>query len=389
MLDARLSFQGVGVSARKRQERNAEALEAFLALCEIARQRKADALVIAGNLWDSVSVTAMTVSKVVDAFAALGDIPVVICPGRADPFNNHSLYNPKVLAAYAVKPWSKNVQIFSEPHFSFWLHPSRPDYSFTGRAWVGQPVARPDFYPAVEGRTNMLLDYEPPLGYGSDSPASLAEQRKYEAFRYIAFGGTPNFRELRRADGLLRGLGAGSLVVRSISELGPRNALWVELSNEQEQQRIRIDRLVSDARQLLSVPVNINGVRNINEHIARAIEAAGAREKIDLVHVRLSGIYPGGSVPEIGEDELAKRYYHLMIENRTRPDYAVEKIDTRTTSGRFVQAMQVLKHKAEAKGGVLVGTEYGDNLSARTIEDALYIGLEALHHKKVNLPDVN
>ncbi len=111
VLDARLSFKDMEMTATKRHERNSEALEAVLSLCQLAGERSADAILIVGNLWDAQAIT-LNRQPVIDAFASLGDTPAVICPGLSDPYNAQSFFDPGVLAAFALRPLTKNVHIF-------------------------------------------------------------------------------------------------------------------------------------------------------------------------------------------------------------------------------------------------------------------------------------
>jgi hypothetical protein len=384
LLDARLSFKGLGMSASKRFERNEDAKESFLRLSEAARQRQLDAVVITGNLIDGQSVTAAAVGELVDAFARLGDIPVLILPGLADPLTPQSLFNRNVLNVHALRQWTKNVHIFSEAGYSEWIHPLRPHVRFYGRANLGFAGERSLVVPSQTeaGIVNVLLDFQ---------PFTPAEQAGLEAFDYVAFGGSSACRVLSLPDGRIRAACAGSLVGRSIDQLGPRTALLVEIEPAVIPPRLRVDRVPADHRQLVSVSVNINGVKpgHAADYIAKSVEAAGARPQVDLVHVIVSGIYAPGQLPDLGEQFLSALYYHVKIDNHTRPDYFLDKADQRTTAGRFIQVLQDLKNKAQARGGILPATEYGGALTTSEIEDALYYGLEALNQKKVTVPDAD
>jgi hypothetical protein len=80
--------------------------------------------------------------------------------------------------------------------------------------------------------------------------------------------------------------------------------------------------------------------------------------------------------------------YHLIIDDATRPDYYLDKMDPRTTEGRFIQYLQNLKVTAESRGGTMTDDQSGE-LTSDIIEDALYYGLDALNQKKVAVPDVD
>lgn len=386
LLDARLSFKGLEMTATKRHERNTEALEAILSLCELAGERAADAVIIVGNLWDAQSVTAATVSRLAEAFAALGDTPVVIAPGPADPYHAQSFYDPGVLAAFAVRPWSKNVYIFRSEEPTGWISKARPDICFIGRACTGGPCEEIPLRRINPGSATCLirLDYD-------GARLQELEPALHDDYTYTAFGGMQNYTEIHGADGTVRGAAAGSLIGRSREDLGQRTALWVGLTpNNGTGYSITIDKLPADKRQLVPVSVNINGIRaqNVPEHIRKAIQMSPVRD-CDLLLLKVAGIYPSDSVPDFGLAALQKEYYHVILQDSTRPDYYLDKLDPRTTEGRFIQALQDLKVKAEARGGAIRDTEYGVDLTPAMIEDALYHGLDALNQKKVTVPDVD
>lgn len=387
ILDARLSFKGLEMSASKRHERNTEALEAVLSLCELAGQSQADAVLILGSLWDSQAVTAATVTRLVDAFAALGDTPVVICPGPSDPYNAQSFYDPGVLAAFAIRPWSKNVHIFSSPEHTGWISPTRPDICFIGRACKGSTARVPPPKPVNPAGATCLLRLE----YDGASVLAL-EPAMHDDYAYTAFGGTKNYAEVTGADGTVRGASTGTIIGRTADELGPRNALWVGLTPSVGGVGFTttIDRIPADKRQLVQVSVNINGLRaqSVPEHIQKAVDASTLRST-DLLLLKVSGIYPADSVPDFELAALQKQAYHVVVADSTRPDYYLDKLDPRTTEGRFIQALQDLKVQADARGGKIPSTTYGGHLSSAMIEDALYYGLDALNQKKVVVPDVD
>jgi len=77
-----------------------------------------------------------------------------------------------------------------------------------------------------------------------------------------------------------------------------------------------------------------------------------------------------------------------VVEDGTRPDYMLDKIDPRTTEGRYIHLLQEVKKKAESKSGQARNGPISD-LSPKVIEDALYYGMDALNQKKVTLPDVD
>lgn len=86
-LDTAFSGLGDGKSVAVRQ---AELRRTFLSVIDLAKE--ADALFIAGDLFDQDSVEAETVHTLCRGFASLGNIPVFIAAGNHDPLTEQSYY---------------------------------------------------------------------------------------------------------------------------------------------------------------------------------------------------------------------------------------------------------------------------------------------------------
>lgn len=84
---------------------------AFRALVDRCLAWPADALLIAGDLFDAEHVTPDTLAFLRACFAELDPIPVVIAPGESDPYSADSPY-----ARYA---WPSNVRVFLAPSWQF------------------------------------------------------------------------------------------------------------------------------------------------------------------------------------------------------------------------------------------------------------------------------
>lgn len=385
LLDARLSFKGMDMSASKRNDRNNEALQSVLNLCRIARDRHADAVIIPGNLWDDQSVTSATVASLVAAFDDLGEIPVVITPGKMDPYSPRSFYNPSVLTTFGLPRWSKNVHIFTVSNATGFILPMRADVCLVGSA-VTRSGSSGTPKPVDTGTATCLLRINPDCNdVAAKEPALL------EDYAYTAFGGASNFVELAGTDGSIRGAASGSMIARGLEEQGQRHALWIEIGCAEEgaAYEVSVEKLMADRRKLIEVGVKINGVKqqNLADHVRKQIESVGAGAD-DIILLRVTGIHAPGNEPELGTADLAQSYYHVVVEDKTRPDYYLDKVEPRTTEGRFIHYLQEYKSRSERRDS-FVGTEYDTELGPAVVEDALYYGLDALSQRKVTVPDVD
>ena len=98
-------FSGLG-DAAKAAVRQAELRQTLLRIVEKARG--ADALLIAGDLFDQASVEAETLRVLRRGFASLGDTRVLIAAGNHDPltYQHHCMHDTSNLPLYYIQDLS-------------------------------------------------------------------------------------------------------------------------------------------------------------------------------------------------------------------------------------------------------------------------------------------
>jgi DNA repair protein SbcD/Mre11 len=128
-LDASFRWAGEGVAGGLRQALR-DALTRILAL---ARERRVDAILCAGDLYEQETFSPDTAAFLRQAFADAAPVPVLVSPG------NHDWLGP--LSLYQQVAWSRNVHIFRsarpEPH------PIAPGVTVWGAAHLS-PAGQPD-----------------------------------------------------------------------------------------------------------------------------------------------------------------------------------------------------------------------------------------------------
>ena len=92
-----------GLPPEKARQRRRESREILDRLTALARERQADLVLLAGDLFDGERVYPETLERLREALAALA-CPVFIAPGNHDPFTPRS--------PYARQTWPENVHIF-------------------------------------------------------------------------------------------------------------------------------------------------------------------------------------------------------------------------------------------------------------------------------------
>ena len=102
-----MCFAGDGISSGFGNRRRQHLRDALERIVQRAGAWPADALLIAGDLFDLDRVTRDTTAFLKQQFASIPEVPVVIAPGNHDPYVGHS--------PYAMENWPSNVTIFKGP----------------------------------------------------------------------------------------------------------------------------------------------------------------------------------------------------------------------------------------------------------------------------------
>jgi len=377
-LDSRLTGSRLAWPREKRERRIREIAEAAWRACRLAHEHKVEALFIPGDLWDDEAVSAETIARLHEAFAALDPIPVFIAPGNHDFCSPTSLYNDDVLRARGMRAWPKNVHIFRSTSFTTVHHPTRPEVTITGRAFVQnvsieerllrEPIPRPPASVSVLLFHGSWIEYQ-----GRDrfeegklftAPFSRAELLA-QGFSYAALGHYHHYAEIVDEEGRVRAAYAGCLAARYLSEAGPHFALLGEIG---DRGLLALEKIRVDERTIHDVEVDVTGAESeasVRERIGRRLRECGACAS-DIIFLRLTGRLPRGLRASALTDCFEREYFHLAVADLTRPAYDLDGADPRTVQGRFI-------HKMRER---IAGTS---DLNERALlERALYYGLDAL-----------
>jgi len=339
-------FTGLADS-RSAEIRQAELRQTFLKTIELAKN--ADALLIAGDLFDQDSVEPETIRTILKGFADLGDTKVLIAAGNHDPLTEKSYYR---LAAF-----SPNVHIF-------------------GTQIEKMTVADCDVYGVSFGSANQtesLLANVTPMGErpsvllmhgnlgGKDYNPISAEEVCQSGFSYLALGHV----HARTEDVLGKTLCAypGCPEGRGFDELGEKGVLSVEVTEE----GTKTEFIPVCKRRHTELNVDITGMvtqEEIIEAIAKQIE-----RKEDLYKVILCGEAELMPRIEVIKEAFSACFFIKVYDRTKRP------VDLATLShepglrGLFVQKLLESKDASEEE----------------LYRKALEFGLSAMAGEKVRL----
>lgn len=109
--DLHLGAKMVGLPENKRKIRKEEQLHVIERLISVARENEVDLFLIAGDLFDSESVSPDLFDFVSNTFKNASDIRFLISPGNHDPYTYNSVYEKC--------KWPDNVYIFNSNQIEF------------------------------------------------------------------------------------------------------------------------------------------------------------------------------------------------------------------------------------------------------------------------------
>lgn len=166
-------------------------LDAVRALGELARERRCDFVVVAGDVFDSNLLSSQTVRRALDVVGAIG-VPVYLLPGNHDAYNAATIYrgavferecppNVHVLRAVGVVPVAAGVELVAAP--------------LASNAPLGDPTAAALAGLAGDGTRRVLVGHgqldvlaaETP-GPGAISLAGVEASIESGAIHYAALG---------------------------------------------------------------------------------------------------------------------------------------------------------------------------------------------------------
>jgi DNA repair exonuclease SbcCD nuclease subunit len=331
-----MCFSPLGLPAGFGNRRRQSLRDVFHRIVKRAGDWPADALLIAGDLFEGDRVSRDTVQFLAAEFRNIAHVPIFISPGNHDPFTAAS--------PYATEAWPKNVNIFRRP---VWESATAHGGALTvhGFGFDGPDISNNPFGKLAlpESRPGIHIG----VAHGSERGHQPPEKKSYAAFdakeaavnglRYLALGhfhgATPIEGEYSTTMWY-----SGSPEGHSLRETGMHHYLEIEIDDRGvDVTAVPSSRVIYTVRRLMcdefeSAQDVIDAIRAIAREeearqVARVVLAGGLDPAI---HSELGLIY----------DAAALEFEHLYLLDRTAPleDFdALAKDDT--SLGSFVRRL--------------------------------------------------
>ena len=351
-------FISLSDAGGKPEQRRRELKQALLKTVELAREEKADMLLICGDLYEHGYIRKSTVNFIFEQFEKISETPVLIIPGNHDPAVAGSVY--------CNAGWPPNVHILAGGNGFFEHKPS-------GTVVYGE---RPDGDRIDQSRINILMHHgtlDMPFNEGAYGPVS-SDELDEAGYDYCALGHFHSRIEGAGKKGRI--YNAGSPEALGFDEEGDHGVFIASVEKQNE-----IESTVSSGfiklglRHFINLDIRADSCNTDEQAAVRAQEAMEEAGSCgDLYKITLQGRIPCGIRLDTAciADLLRDRAFYLKIIDHTVPDYDFERIaGDPGLRGLFVRKM--LERAAGAE----------DEAARRLVMKALYYGMEAIDEGRV------
>lgn len=356
-------FTGSGLTRDQVLTRRGELVAVFRALMLLARERKVDLVLIAGDLFEAEYVNPASVSRIFSSIAELAPIPVFISPGNHDHIHSGS--------PYVTEKLSPNLHVFNRDEFE------RVELLDIGVAVHGLAFTAPhetrqllkEFPTAFDGLVNLVLCHGAyfegePGQAGKYMPISLDDLQNTGA-DYCALGHYHRKLEAWRDERGLRAAYPGSPEPLRFGHTGKHGAFIIEI--DPLTKAISDEFVVTQRRKYHQISLDLSDCEDaaaldglINTELRKPELSDG------LVELVLRGsILPGFNIQPTDYLDVGRDLFVLRIDDRTRPDFDLDAIASESTArGAFCRRM-------------LQQLEAADPEKKQVVEEALLLGLSA------------
>ncbi|MGL4772048.1 MAG: metallophosphoesterase family protein [Clostridium sp.] len=352
-----------GILAQRSKE---EIKEVFSTIIDLCLSNKIEILLVAGDVFDNLTVNKATLKFIGDEFARIKNTMVFISPGNHDPYNSKSFYN--------LIDWPENVKIFKEeiegieiPHLKTKVWGAGFNDKYVHEALIK------NITPKKEYINLMVIHGEVTGNKSSYNPISIKSIEE-SGMDYIAIGHTHEFSGVLKASETYYAY-SGCPQGRGFDELGEKGVVigevakgWNDLRFKSICKRKYIDKKIDIS--------NTFGYEEIVRIILKEIDEEDRKNnffKITLV----------GEVKEnfnlnedVLSDKLSSYFYFCKLRDKSRVIVNLEELENDLS----IKGMYAKKLLNEIK-------ETEDEEEKEVLMMALKLGLQSLSREEVNLND--
>lgn len=372
----------LGAAAQKQRDRQ---FAAFRRAIDVALERNVDAVLIAGDLFDSNAQPRRTAEKAASELRRLADrgIPTVIIPGTHDCYDQTSIYRALDLAELAgLQPGSA--------HLISVLTPARPDVVLQaadmvvfGRVFETKKAPRSPldgFSAARETRARHSVGMVHgalviPGVVESDDVAFTTDEIARSGLEYLALGHWHSFQQGRAGSTTWAYAGAPEPV--AVDQDGAGQVLVVELGAAGSGTPPAIEAVPVGRTHFRAVEVDAGSVHTQADLVRELTALANADT---ILEVRIAGIAPETLelLPDEIEKELADRFLAVRVRDGSVPALPEGPLPpAETIAGAFIRDLQTRIQAAESAENAATAAELREvlHLGRVLLDDPTHVNL--------------
>ncbi|MBQ6998818.1 MAG: exonuclease SbcCD subunit D [Clostridia bacterium] len=316
MADIHFGRPASGLPENLRDIRRQEVRSAFSAAISYAKEHKADAVLIAGDLFDFADADKSTINFVIGEFAKIKDIPVLIAPGNHDPlgsaYNALSASDCPNVTVFTSKCEAKT---FPEKNFAVY------GVGFDNEV-VNAPLLK-KIKVQDENMVNIALvhgELAPKSDYNPLTEADIAAT----GMDYIALGHVHTYSGIKKSGNTYYAY-CGALEGGGFDECGDKGVIFGTVSKD----RCALELIPLSRRRYHTIEVDVTGTSTLQEIIEKVL--AVTENKDDLYKIALVGERPEKIPPNVIENEIGA--FFAKTKDLTRGAYNLKEISVDYTIG--------------------------------------------------------
>lgn len=366
-------FSGSGLTREQAVQRRADLLTSFRRVIELARERRTDVLLIAGDLFEEEYLSVATQRRAFGAIAELAPMPVVVTPGNHDPYHSASPWATEELPPNLHLFRNKKIESLHLPDLNLTIWGTAfTHHHHTDRRWKGFKVPGNG-----EAEINIICthgaSYKGEVGQAEKYLPIAEEDLLGNGADYIALGHYHNGFDaaVDRFSGSVRAAYPGSPEPMRKNSMGTHCAIVATIGDDK---KVSLERVPTQVRAYHRIELDVSECADIDavdKSIARTLSAPELAD--NLVRLTLRGrVQPEVHINPADYAEYGRRLFSLNIIDETLPDYDLDAIAAEQTArGAFCRLLQKRMENAETDDERVV------------YEEALDLGLAAFEGQPV------
>lgn len=257
-----------GMTPKEALKSKEELKQVFEKIIKITLEKEVDILLIAGDIFDNLSVNRTTLYFIKSCFEIINKVNVFISPGNHDPFNEKSFYN--------IVEWPDNVHIFKSSMEMVILDDL--DTVVWG-AGFNVPHVKKSLLKDVkraEGYNNILVLHGEIANTqeGNEYNPITEEEIGKSNVDYVALGHRHKFSEIKKIENTYYCY-SGCPQGRGFDELEDKGVVFIELQNK----FLETSFIRTSIRNYYEIEVNIQGCFGYNEVKNKIISSISSEDR--------------------------------------------------------------------------------------------------------------